>query len=111
LRALAGKDGKLKYDKKEREELLKTESPLSIRRDRTTFWHLLGSRFVVRGLLRTIWVASFILMHQGHAYSGCWLEERTLPEPCIDDLQHIRKLAADSLITVFETTLHKRASW
>ena len=47
----------------------------------------------------------FILMHQGHAYAGCWLEERTLPEPCIDDLQHIRKLATDSLITVFETTL------
>jgi hypothetical protein len=45
-----------------------------------------------------------ILMHEGHAYAGCWLVERTLPEPSIDDLQHIRKLSADDLITVFETT-------
>lgn len=46
-----------------------------------------------------------LLMHQGHMYAGCWLEERTLPEPSIDDLQQIRKLAADALITVFETTI------
>jgi len=46
----------------------------------------------------------FVLIHEGHAYAGCWLEERSLPEPAGDDLQHIRKLAADSLITVFEIT-------
>lgn len=46
----------------------------------------------------------FIFIHEGHAYAGCWLEERTLPEPAGDDLQHIRKLCADELITVFETT-------
>ena len=46
-----------------------------------------------------------ILMHEGHAYAGCWLEERTLPEPSIDDLQQIRKLSIDALITVFETTI------
>jgi hypothetical protein len=46
----------------------------------------------------------FILMHEGHAYGGCWLEEHTLPESASDDLQHLRKLATDSLITVFETT-------
>jgi very-short-patch-repair endonuclease len=46
-----------------------------------------------------------VLMHQGHAYAGCWLEERTLPEPSIDDLQQIRKLSIDALITVFETTI------
>lgn len=45
-----------------------------------------------------------ILMHEGHAYSGCWLEERTLSEPSIDDLQHIRKLFTDGLVTVFEAT-------
>jgi len=45
-----------------------------------------------------------VLIHDGHAYAGCWLEERTLPEPAIDDLQHVRKLATDSLITVFEST-------
>lgn len=46
----------------------------------------------------------FILMHEGHAYAGCWLEEHTLPESASDDLQHLRKLATDSLVTVFETT-------
>jgi very-short-patch-repair endonuclease len=45
-----------------------------------------------------------VLMHQGHAYAGCWLEDRTLAEPAIDDLQHVRKLEADELITVFEAT-------
>lgn len=45
-----------------------------------------------------------ILMHEGHAYAGCWLEERTLPEPADDDLQHIRKLATEELVTVFECT-------
>ncbi len=46
-----------------------------------------------------------VLIHDGHAYGGCWLEERTLPESCSDDLQHIRKLVAEELITVFECTL------
>ncbi len=46
-----------------------------------------------------------VLMHEGHSYAGCWLEERTLPEPSSDDLQHIRKLATDELISVFECTL------
>lgn len=46
-----------------------------------------------------------LLMHEGHMYAGCWLEERTLPEPAIDDLQQIRKLATDNLIVAFEVTL------
>jgi len=46
-----------------------------------------------------------VLMHESYAYTGCWLEERTLPEPSGDDLQHVRKLATDELITVFECTL------
>ncbi len=46
----------------------------------------------------------FVFIHDGHAYSGCWLEERTMPEPAGDVLQQIRKLATDELITVFETT-------
>ncbi|MEI6076203.1 MAG: DUF4011 domain-containing protein [Verrucomicrobiota bacterium] len=45
-----------------------------------------------------------VLMHDGHAYAGCWLEEKTLSEPAGDDLQYIRKLAADDLLTVFECT-------
>jgi hypothetical protein len=47
----------------------------------------------------------FVFIHDGHAYSGCWLEESSLPEPAGDDLQHVRKLSTDSLITVFETTI------
>ncbi len=46
-----------------------------------------------------------VLIHEGHAYCGCWLEEQTLPEPADDDLQHIRKLTRDELITVFDTTV------
>ncbi|MDB6066700.1 MAG: hypothetical protein JWR26_2908 [Pedosphaera sp.] len=46
-----------------------------------------------------------IIMHEGHAYGGCWLEARTQAEPAMDDLQHIRKLVVDDLITVFETTI------
>ena len=46
-----------------------------------------------------------VLMHEGHAYAGCWLEERTLPESASEDLQQIRKLATDELVTVFECTL------
>ncbi len=46
----------------------------------------------------------FVFIHDGHSYAGCWLEARSLPEPAGDDLQQIRKLEADDLITVFETT-------
>ena len=46
----------------------------------------------------------FVFIHDGHAYAGCWLEERSLPEPAGDDLQQVRKLATDERITVFETT-------
>jgi very-short-patch-repair endonuclease len=49
-----------------------------------------------------------VLMHEGHAYAGCWLEERTFPEPAAegaDALQQIRKHETESLLTVFETTL------
>lgn len=46
-----------------------------------------------------------VVLHEGHAYAGCWLEERTSAESCDDSLQQLRKLAADSLVTVFETTL------
>ncbi len=46
----------------------------------------------------------WVLLHEGHAYAGCWLEDRSLAEPCTDDLQHVRKLESESLITVFEAT-------
>jgi len=47
---------------------------------------------------------SMVLVHEGHAYAGCWLEQRTMPEPSSDDLQHVRKLVADDLLVVFEST-------
>lgn len=49
-----------------------------------------------------------VLMHEGHSYAGCWLEERTFPDSATDGsdaLQHVRKLETESLVTVFETTL------
>ena len=49
-------------------------------------------------------LAPMVLMHDGHAYAGCWLEGQTLPDSSTDDLQHVRKLAVDELITVFEVT-------
>jgi len=45
-----------------------------------------------------------VLMHDGHAYGACWLDEQTFPEAWSDDLQHIRKLEAASSIMVFEAT-------
>jgi len=49
-----------------------------------------------------------VLMHEGHAYAGCWLEERMFPDSAAegaDALQQCRKLETEQLITVFETTL------
>jgi len=50
-------------------------------------------------------LAPLVLIHEGHAYAGCWLEDRSLPDAAIDDLQHIRKLCQEDLLCVFETTL------
>jgi very-short-patch-repair endonuclease len=49
-----------------------------------------------------------VLMHEGHAYAGCWLEERTFPDSAAegaDALQQVRKLETEHMITVFETTI------
>jgi hypothetical protein len=43
-----------------------------------------------------------LLIHAGHSYAGCWLDERTLPEAAIDDLQLIRKLVDTEELTIFE---------
>ncbi|MGZ8899761.1 MAG: DUF4011 domain-containing protein, partial [Limisphaerales bacterium] len=45
-----------------------------------------------------------ILIHENHAYAGCWLEDRTLEEPAIDDLQRIRKMVELEVLTVVETS-------
>lgn len=46
----------------------------------------------------------FVFLHEGHAYAGCWLEERSMPEPAGDDLQQVRKDVELELLTVFEAT-------
>lgn len=46
----------------------------------------------------------FVFIHDGHAYAGCWLEERSMPEPAGDDLQQVRKDVELELLTVFEAT-------
>src|SRR5215212_7793783 len=45
-----------------------------------------------------------ILIHENHAYAGCWLEDRTLEEPAIDDLQRIRKMVELEALSVVETS-------
>jgi len=45
-----------------------------------------------------------LFLHEGHAYAGCWLVERTLTQPSSDDQQAIRKLVELEEIAVFELT-------
>jgi len=46
----------------------------------------------------------FVFIQDGHAFAGCWLAERTLPDAACEDIQTIRKLADEKLITCFEAT-------
>lgn len=81
----------------------KVRSPSEIHSQR--FGNCLDLSLLFAACCEQVGLHALILMHEGHAYAGCWLEERTLPEPSSDDLQHIRKLVTDELITVFESTL------
>lgn len=49
-----------------------------------------------------------VMMHEGHAYAGCWLDERSFPDAAADGAdaqQQCRKLETEQMITVFETTI------
>jgi very-short-patch-repair endonuclease len=81
----------------------KVRSPTDILMQR--FGNCLDLSLLFSACCEQIGLHPLVLMHESHAYAGCWLEERTLPEPSSDDLQHIRKLAADELVTVFECTI------
>jgi len=69
------------------------------------FGTCLDLALLVAACCEQVGLRPFVFMHEGHAYAGCWLEERSSPEPADDNLQQVRKLATDSLITVFETTM------
>jgi very-short-patch-repair endonuclease len=56
-------------------------------------------------LLEQAGLRPLILLHEGHAYTGCWLIPESLPEPTCDDLQSIRKRVELEEILLFETTL------
>ena len=56
-------------------------------------------------VIEALGLRPIVLMHQGHAYVGCWLIEESFPEPAIDDLQTIRKRVDLDEIVVFESTL------
>lgn len=45
-----------------------------------------------------------IFLHEGHAYAGCWLVDRTLPQPATDDQQALRKLVELEELGAFELT-------
>ncbi|MCC5847756.1 MAG: DUF3320 domain-containing protein [Verrucomicrobia bacterium] len=59
-------------------------------------------------LLEQAGLRPLILLHEGHAYTGCWLEEDGFAEAAIDDLQSIRKRVELESLFVFETTLCTR---
>jgi len=46
-----------------------------------------------------------IVLTEGHAFAGCWTEDCSFQEPCIDDAARLRKLINLSRLTAFETTL------
>jgi very-short-patch-repair endonuclease len=81
----------------------KVRSPADILSQR--FGNCLDLSLLFSACCEQVGLHPLVLMHESHAYAGCWLEERTLPEPSSDDLQHIRKLATDELITAFECTV------
>ena len=81
----------------------KVRSPADILSQR--FGNCLDLSLLFSACCEQVGLHPLVLMHESHAYAGCWLEERTLPEPSSDDLQHIRKLAIDELVTVFECTV------
>ncbi len=45
-----------------------------------------------------------LFLHDGHAYAGCWLVERTLPQASSDDQQAIRKYVELEEIALIELT-------
>lgn len=57
------------------------------------------------GAIEAAGLRPLVLMHQGHAYVGCWLVEDSFAEPSRDDLQSIRKRVELDEIVVFESTL------
>lgn len=80
----------------------KIRSPSDILTQR--FANCLDLSLLLAACCEQVGLHPLVLLHEGHAYAGCWLEERTFPEPALDDLQYVRKLSTDSLITVFECT-------
>lgn len=81
----------------------KVRSPSDILAQR--FANCLDLSLLFAACCEQIGLHPLVLIHDGHAYAGCWLDERTLAEPAGDDLQHIRKLVEKSELTVFESTV------
>ena len=55
-------------------------------------------------LMEQVGLRPLVLLHEGHAYVGCWLEESSFAEAAIDDLQMIRKRVKLESLMVFEAT-------
>ncbi len=80
----------------------KVRSPSDILAQR--FGNCLDLSLLFAACCEQVGLHPLVLMHEGHAYAGCWLDEHTSPEPASDDLQHIRKLVEKSELAVFEST-------
>jgi very-short-patch-repair endonuclease len=81
----------------------KVRSPSDILAQR--FGNCLDLSLLFAACCEQVGLHPLVLIHDGHAYAGCWLDERTMAEPAGDDLQHIRKLVEKSEVTVFESTI------
>jgi very-short-patch-repair endonuclease len=55
-------------------------------------------------LMEQVGLRPLVLLHEGHAYVGCWLEEESFSEAAVDDLQTIRKRVELESLMVFEST-------
>ncbi len=54
--------------------------------------------------LEQIGLHPLVVMIEGHAFAGVWLEETSFPHPCIDDPSYVRKNIELRRLIVFETT-------
>ena len=66
----------------------------------------LDAALLYAGCLEASGLRPFVVLHEGHAYAGCWLVEKSSPYPVNDDPSFLRKGGAEGIneILLVETT-------
>ena len=66
----------------------------------------LDAALLYAGCLEASGLRPLVILHEGHAYGGCWLIEKTSPYPVNDDPTSLRKSGADGIneVLLVETT-------